>query len=363
MNFVLMHQTIVARDAIGRDIVEMYNLLNRRHNCYLYGDYILDFRDARRLDRSDLDMLLGRPSTAIIYHHSNYWEEGEAFLERAVGPIIFKYHNITPPRCFAFDHGYWYACLRGREQTLRFFHKFPNAYWLTDSAFNLEELGLSVDGRSAVLPPFPSMTQGAEIQPDGPLLRRLIESQDLNLLFSGRFAPNKGHELMVRVVQEYAGRYGRNIRLYIVGKLEPACQPYYDRVQALIAGAGLQDHVLYLGTILDEELLAYYLGCDAYLCCSDHEGFCVPIVEAQYCHLPVVAKAKGAVPETLGPSELLFGESPSAYADALHRLRTDEVFRHQIIRTGYANYASRFTYPCIEAGFREAIHTTSQAEL
>jgi glycosyltransferase involved in cell wall biosynthesis len=39
---------------------------------------------------------------------------------------------------------------------------------------------------------------------------------------------------------------------------------------------------------------------------SDHEGFCVPLVEAMAADVPVVAYGAGAVPETLGGAGLLF---------------------------------------------------------
>ncbi|HEX3745608.1 MAG TPA: glycosyltransferase [Bryobacteraceae bacterium] len=364
MNFVIMHESVVEYDAIGRDIIEMYNILDRRHRCYLYAEHLIGIAEKKRIVRSELDLLISQPSTAIVYHLSNYWKEGEDILERAVGPIVIKYHNITPPSCFKFHEPYWRACLQGREQTLRYFYKFPRAHWLADSAFNFTELGLGdAAGRTAVLPPFPTMTQSRGAQPYGALLRSLVESTELNILFSGRIVPNKGHKLLVRVLSEYVKRYGRNVRLNIVGKLDSTCQSYYDAVQAAIAAAGLADLISFLGSLTDSDLLAYYLGSDAYLCCSDHEGFCVPIVESQYCRLPVVAKAKAAIPETVGPGGLLFGEDPVPYAIALHRLHTDDGFRQNVVRAGYANYSLRFNQPGIEASFRREILKATGAEL
>ena len=361
--FILMHQSIVEYDAIGSDIAEMYKLLSGRYPCYLFGDHFLGMEGKSRLDRGALESLLRDPSTVILYHHSNFWEEGEAILSRAAGPIVFKYHNITPPRCFAAYGESWRNCVMGREQTFRLFRRFPCAYWLTDSAFNLAELGLDMRDRTAVLPPFPTMTHGSGILPDGPLLRRLIESRDLNILFSGRFVPNKGHKLMVRIAAHYVRSYDRAIRLHIVGKLDPAFTSYHDRIQAAIADLDVGVCVSYLGVVSDSELLAYYLGCDAYLSCSDHEGFCVPVIEAQYCRLPVVAKAKGAVPETLGEGGLLFGDDPAPYAEALYRIRTEEAFRQALIQAGNANYESRFNYRLIAESFRDEIGKATGAIL
>ena len=82
---------------------------------------------------------------------------------------------------------------------------------------------------------------------------------------------------------------------------------YFDQVRALIAEYDmLPDRFWFTGPVPDEDLAAFYRWADAYVSLSEHEGFCVPLVEAMAADVPVVAYAAGAVPETLGGAGLLF---------------------------------------------------------
>ena len=59
----------------------------------------------------------------------------------------------------------------------------------------------------------------------------------------------------------------------------------------------------------NEELVAYYEVADLFLCASEHEGFCVPLIEAFHMGLPVVARAATAVPATLDGGGVLYEDS------------------------------------------------------
>ena len=68
----------------------------------------------------------------------------------------------------------------------------------------------------------------------------------------------------------------------------------------------LPDRFWFTGPVPDEDLGAFYRWADAYVSLSEHEGFCVPLVEAMAADVPVLAYAAGAVPETLGGAGMLF---------------------------------------------------------
>ena len=57
-----------------------------------------------------------------------------------------------------------------------------------------------------------------------------------------------------------------------------------------------------------EELVAFYEIADLFLCASEHEGFCVPLVEAFYKQVPVLAYAAAAVPATMDGAGVLYHE-------------------------------------------------------
>ena len=95
-------------------------------------------------------------------------------------------------------------------------------------------------------------------------------------------------------------------RFIFVGRYD-GLPRYYAQVRALIAEYEmLPDRFWFTGPVPDEDLAAFYRWADAYVSLSEHEGFCVPLVEAMATDVPVLAYAAGAVPETLGGAGLLF---------------------------------------------------------
>jgi glycosyltransferase involved in cell wall biosynthesis len=330
----------------------MYDLLAPHCECHLYAETI-EGSGRGALTRAETGHLLADPRTVAVYHHSAYWADGEELLASTWAPLVFKYHNITPPSYFADFEPYWNACVRGREQVYRFVHRYRHALWLSDSLYSLVELGIDLLPNRAIVPPF----LGGEVEPNGALLKQLAEDETVNVLSVGRMAPNKGHRLLVRVVEAYKRMYGGAVTALIVGKLDLVCRSYYESVVEESRRAGVEENIRYLGSVSDEDLLSYYLGSDVYLCSSDHEGFCVPVVEAQRARLPVVAKLCGAVRETLGPGQILLGNDPTEYAHAIQRLCRDEAYHREIAERGYNNYRDRFTYERIAEAFLGAIES------
>jgi hypothetical protein len=76
-------------------------------------------------------------------------------------------------------------------------------------------------------------------------------------------------------------------------------------LQGMIARLGTPD-VHFLGQVTNEELTALYDLGDLFLCASEHEGFCVPLIEAFYKRVPVLAYASTAVPATMDGGGVLY---------------------------------------------------------
>ena len=110
----------------------------------------------------------------------------------------------------------------------------------------------------------------------------------------------------------------------------------------------------FIGEINDATLLAYYLGSDMLVCASEHEGFCVPIVEAQYMGLPILALGECAVPETIGREQLVLEKRPEVFAAAIHVLQHHSDYREYVIEKGIQNVQQRFSQASIRKCFLEA---------
>jgi glycosyltransferase involved in cell wall biosynthesis len=106
-------------------------------------------------------------------------------------------------------------------------------------------------------------------------------------------------------------------------------------LRASIAALGLGDSVRMVGSVSAAVLAAHYRTADVFVCLSDHEGFCVPLLEAMHHRLPIVAFAATAVPETLGNGGLcLPDKEPAAVAHAVSRVLTEDALRTHLVRAG-----------------------------
>src|SRR5690606_25477945 len=109
---------------------------------------------------------------------------------------------------------------------------------------------------------------------------------------------------------------------HIVGGCSPDLLTYKRELDARISHYSLEGHVRFWQHLPFSQVVGLYKSCDAFLLMSEHEGFCVPVLEAQFAGLPVVAHASTAVIETLGENQLcLEGLKYERYAAALHLLR------------------------------------------
>lgn len=365
--FIIMHETVAVHDAIGNDIELMYQLLNRKHTCRVFTINRLN-NNLSYISERELDAFLEDPKVIIIYHHSVYWELGLEKVQKAKGTVIYRYHNITPETFFdKYDSFAYSQCKMGREQTLAF-QKYEkglkrNYYWLCDSSYNVSDLKDTPAERIGICPPFNKIEEWGKVEPDEKILKELVESENFNILFVGRVVPNKGHLKMIEVLRYYSSFYGDHVRLKVIGKFDSRLVVYNQLIKSKIEEYGLSDLIEFIGEINDSTLMAYYLGCDAMLCCSEHEGFCVPIVEAQYFGLPIVAMESSAVPETIGPDQLVYPDETNLLAAALKITRDSRDARNILRISGRCNYENRFAYHKIKEIFEREILRMTGIEL
>ncbi|HET7697120.1 MAG TPA: glycosyltransferase family 4 protein, partial [Vicinamibacterales bacterium] len=176
---------------------------------------------------------------------------------------------------------------------------------LGDSDFNRQELEALGFERTGVMP-IAVNTERITGAPRRPALERILADGLINILFVGRIVPNKRIEDHVRLAEMYKRYVDSYYRFIFVGRYDGVPR-YYAQVRALIEQYEmLPDRFWFTGPVPDEDLAAFYRWSDVYVSLSEHEGFCVPLVEAMAADVPIVAYAAGAVPETLGGAGLLF---------------------------------------------------------
>jgi glycosyltransferase involved in cell wall biosynthesis len=252
-----------------------------------------------------------------------------------------RYHNITPPEFFAgWSAGYVDECARARAQ-LDAFATLDCELYLGDSPFNVADFtarGVGAD-RCAVLAPFHQVAQLAALAPDS---SRIPDAVPL-LLMVGRLAPNKGHLDLVDALAACIASDDEGAHLLIIGKLDPNLASYGEALRAHIQERSLQSRVTLLHDADGAELRAAYERADALVMLSQHEGFCVPLIEAMALGTPVIALASSAIPWTLGDAGLLWeAADPHLIAASVARLRRDEELRRMLRERGLKRYADAF---------------------
>jgi glycosyltransferase involved in cell wall biosynthesis len=243
---------------------------------------------------------------------------------------LLQYHNVTPSHFFApFDTGICRMAAEGRRELATLADRTDLALGVSD--YNRRELEALGFPRTDILPIVVDTARLINAAPV-PALELLLQDGLANILFVGRIAPNKKIEDHIRLAEHYKRYVDTQYRFIFVGNYD-AVPGYYATVRALIAEYQmLPDRFWFTGPVPDKELAAYYRHAHAYVSLSEHEGFCVPLVEAMAMDVPVLAYSAAAVPETLGGAGVAFAPKDlELAAEWLGALVYDHALRRQVI--------------------------------
>ncbi len=313
-------------DAIGHEVLGIQKVLRA---AGYRSDIFVETADSRLEDLTrDYRELIDEamPETVLI-HHFSIGSRASRVAYALPGRMILVYHNITPPVYFAGVHPLLVElCYLGRRELGAYASRCALA--LGDSEFNRQELVELGFPRTDVLPVVPSFDH-LDVVPDRTLAQAFDDGWT-NLLFVGRVIPNKKIENVIRHFHAYKTRHNVRSRLLLVGS-SGGFERYFAMLQKLIADLGAHD-VHFLGHVSDAELAACYEVADLFLCASEHEGFCVPLMEAFHVGLPVVAYAATAIPATMDGGGVLYTDkTPSHVAAIVDAVLTDPDLEAQIV--------------------------------
>jgi len=263
----------------------------------------------------------------IVYHHS-IGSELTPCVVAHTGPKCLIYHNITPSEFYEPYRPELAKLLRqGRDELRLLARSFPIS--AGDSEYNARELCEAGFVTPSVLPICVDPSQW-DFPPDAKLMNQLQRSQT-NLLFVGRLAPSKKQDDLLRNFQAYL-HFDPTAVLHLIGAGSPD-DPYVKRLRLLVASLELTERVNFTGQVSEAQLAAYYRTAHLFWSMSEHEGFCVPLVEAMWHDVPVFAYKSSAVTETLGAGGLLFThkENMSELAAAAWLLTQDAELRTKVV--------------------------------
>jgi len=341
--------TIQYGDAIGNAALALRDILiNMGHDTAIYADGITLREEQRRLVFSIVDLPMLNEDDVLLFHISN-----STFLHDELPKIncrkIGIYHNVTPAKYFReYSYILFRLCAKGKREVKQLRDVFD--YCLTDSDFNRQDL-ISYGYKCPIdvcpiLIPF----EDYELAPNKEVVEKYKNGRT-NILFLGRIAPSKKHEDVIAAFSSYKKYYDPDARLLLVGT-DQHVEGYRKRLEVYIKHLGVED-VIFTGKVMFDEMLAYYRIANVFLCMSEHEGFCVPLVESMYFDVPIIAYAGAAVPETLGGSGVLLSDKdPLITAGVIKKVVSDAKLKKEIL-DGQRRRLKDFSYENVSGQFKK----------
>jgi glycosyltransferase involved in cell wall biosynthesis len=313
-------------DAIGHEVLGIQRALR---GAGYESEIFVETADHRLEDLTHdyRDLIDASHPDNLLLHHFSLGSRASRTAFALPDRMALIYHNITPPEYFVGVHRMLARqCFRGRRELKAYSSRCDLA--LGDSEFNRRDLEALGFPRTDVLPVVPDFSHL-----DRPAHRLVANSFDdawTNILFVGRVIPNKKIDDLIRFFHAYHTMFNRRSRLLIVGA-HSGFERYLASLHQLRAALDL-DHVHFLGHVSDEELVAFYEIADLFLCASEHEGFCVPLVESFYMELPVLAHAATAVPSTMDGAGVLYDDkTPAHVALLMDTIISDHALQEAIV--------------------------------
>lgn len=324
-------------DAIGDEAAHLREFF--RKQGFISDIYCLD-RDEGLETESRLfnQFKPGEPTDIVILHFALPSPLSYSLIRVPCRRVII-HHNVTAPEFFlGFSEEMVKIASLGRKE-LRQLAPFIDL-GLADSEFNRQELESFGFRRTAVLPLFVDFHRYSK--PPNQFLYRLYRDGRTNLLFVGRVVPNKKIEDLIKITFYYKKYISPLVRLVVVGKTS-SLPKYYESLVRLADDFYLQpEEVIFTGHIPDEDLFALYRAADVFVSMSEHEGFCLPLLESMIFDVPVVAYAAGAVPSTMENAGILLKEKKIAeLAELLAILTQDSGLRAKVV-VGQKERLARF---------------------
>ncbi|WP_292374022.1 glycosyltransferase family 4 protein [Methanosarcina sp. UBA411] len=315
--------TISPGDAIGNEAQEIKRVLNEwGYKSEIYAQNIHPKINAKKYTEYKK---ISSKENILIFHFSIGSEVSE-FVKKLPDKKIMIYHNITPPEYFCGVNETLVNLLENGKKELRsLVDHIDLAVGVSEyNRLELQEMGFK---NTDVLPIIINFHEYSS--PNKKLLSK-YDDDFVNFLFVGRVTPHKRQEDVIKVFYYYK-LINPKSRLFLAGSYE-GCEIYSDYLKKLIQELNLKD-VHLLGKISFNDLISYYKLADIFICMSEHEGFCVPILESMYFEVPIIAYKSTAIPFTLEDTGILVKEKNYCeIAEMVNVLIEDEELRSNFVK-------------------------------
>jgi len=262
----------------------------------------------------------------LVFHYSMHSEATAMYLAASC-PKVVRYHNITPSVFFRGMDDAVASQLDHARSQLTEVAQAANAIWSV-SDYNTADFQAGLTIPVITVPLF---SDGASAKPlPDPDMLAMLGGGLTNFFFVGRMAPNKSIETLIEAFAWYHHCIDSRSRLVLAGS-EWSCPRYFALLRLFAAQLNLSS-VLFLNYVMNDQLAACYATARVFVCASQHEGYCLPLVDAMRYGVPVLANHCGGMPQTLGQGGLLLADaSPREWASTMQLLSSDGALRERVL--------------------------------
>lgn len=316
--------TMSVGDAIGNEVLQIQEILTGwGYKSEVYAENIHPQLASRA---KKYEKYLDAPDKILIYHYS-IGSNISDFVKGLKSKIIIRYHNITPPEFFTdYNDQLKLLCSEGRNGLQSLSGKAVSS--LANSEYSRCELDKLGFADTSIMPLIIDLSKYDQYD------HKVFDKYDddfVNLLFVGRILPQKKQEDVVKIFYYYKKYINPRSRLFLVGNYN-GYNEYYQKLNKLIKTLNLTD--VYLTDMVSfKQMVSYYKLADIFICMSDWESFCVPLVESMYFNIPIIAYNCTAIPSTLGNSGILVNKKRyEEIAELINCILEDRELKDTIIR-------------------------------
>jgi L-malate glycosyltransferase len=338
------HQIVVSAnpgDAITTAAFELRHLLRQTGPSEIYSLYThpdLEGNVKRLRDfatRPDTDLR----NDVLIFHASIGEPEVTQFVAMRSERLVVIYHNISPPERFLpFDPRKAGLLAAGRIELAQLADKAQLA--LTVSEYNANELYESGFRNVHVVPLVVDVARLLSIEPHEPTLNHFRQLGGPVVLYVGQILPHKRPDLLIEAYHALSTNICPEASLVMVGNhLLPRFTEYLvHQINELNLNRAWMT-----GAVSLNQLVAFYRSATMFVTMSEHEGFCVPLLEAMGFGVPTIARNIAAIPETMGDAGMLLPavDDPLLAAEAMSEMIENNEYRNILIEKG-KNRAAKY---------------------
>jgi glycosyltransferase involved in cell wall biosynthesis len=342
----LVNGSLPPNDAVGNNLIQKARALRKMGHevkVFVGSEPIRPPDDLRaNVVQVHLADLVGREertrshfhrSDVYIYDFPVFYDLAESIRHLSRGLVVFDYHGITPPELWDPEGA---KLLQRSKAQVRLVHY---ADWaIVHSNYARDELATSTQfpsDRITMLPYGVPLKLFTSLERDPQLSHRYgLDGQSV-LLYVGRMVANKRIDLLIEALAKVKIERPA-VKLLLVGDVsDPANEWVVRDAQALADRLGVTRDVIFTGPIAYADLPRYYNLADVFVTASLHECFCIPVVEAMACSVPVIGSHATALPETIGDAGLTFKAGDAGeLAMQMLRVLDDGELRWQLSRAG-----------------------------